>query len=614
MNEQLTALVRAGDTQTLAGMIARGELANLQGAEKGDLPRLAASLGQTAVLRLLCSRCHGICLDTDARGWNVLHCACAAGHGDTAAFCVEVLGYDPMQGDRAGETALALAAQAEDQSAYAYLTRQLGFMLEDCYSNPVARGFHPDPSVVRVGEDYYMVNSTFTFFPGLPISHSRDLVHWETIGHAAADLAAHGLEGLPGGFGYWAPDISFDGRRFWVVATMRRNTVPFRQQMICWAEKPEGPWSTPKFLPVDGIDPSLFVDDDGTKYLVVNPGGSIARLTETGDLAEEAHLIYAGTLKTKSEGPHLLRKDGWYYLFQAEGGTGPNHTETVARSRCLTGPYEPCPFNPILSRKQEEPYVRRSGHGKPLQLADGRWAMLYLCTRQVEGATLMGRETGLDPMEWTQDGWPMVNHLKGPSCLQRKLLPDVPVSAEIDWVAPRTDPAAFACWEGENLILRGGAELSAMGGVSLLARRQEEAAFIQQAEVDVENLTGKAGLAGYYDENSWYMLALEQTEESCRLVALEHAGTETRELASIPWQGNSAKLRVRASGLARVLEYEKTGVWHEFTRVHAKYLTDEGLRMGKRFTGAVLGMAAVGQGSAVFRGRKETMMEEKSYE
>ena len=208
----------------------------------------------------------------------------------------------------------------------------------------------------------------------------------------------------------------------------------------------------------------------------------------------------------------------------------------------------------------------------------------------------------------------MVNHLKGPSCLQRKLLPDVPVSVEIDWVAPRTDPATFACWEGENLILRGGAELSAMDGVSLLARRQEEAAFIQQAEADVENLTGKAGLAGYYDENSWYMLALEQTEESCRLVALEHAGTETRELASIPWRGNSAKLRVRASGLARVLEYEKTGVWHEFARVHAKYLTDEGLRMGKRFTGAVLGMAAVGQGSAVFRGRRETMMEEKSYE
>ncbi|MBQ9265332.1 MAG: glycoside hydrolase family 43 protein [Clostridia bacterium] len=324
-----------------------------------------------------------------------------------------------MTGDINGQTALDDAHRANKPDAYHWLPHRLGFTLDDCYRNPILRGFHPDPSIVRVGEDYYIVNSSFVHFPGLPIFHSRDLVHWQVIGHAVENLAWSGLPGLPGGFGYWAPDISYYKGRFWVVATLRRNTLPYRLQMITSAAGPKGPWDQPKFLPLDGIDPSLFADEDGRRYILLNPGAILAEIDDAGNLISAPEMIYFGSARIKPEGPHLLKKDGWYYLFLAEGGTDSGHMETVARSKNLRGPYEDCPFNPILGRKNLLSPIQRSGHGKPVMLPHGRWMMAYLCGRSVEVKTVMGRETAIDPLTWTADGWPMVNALKGPSCLQK---------------------------------------------------------------------------------------------------------------------------------------------------------------------------------------------------
>lgn len=616
MTEQLSALVAAGDTAALAELIAQGKLSALPEADKGALPRWAAACGQAAVLRLLCSRCHAVTIEADEQGRDVLHHACQSGDGATVAYAVEVLGLDPLRGDTRGVTPYDLARRAKDQAAYRYLRGRLGFAPEEGYRNPVRRGFYPDPSVVRVGQDYYMVNSSFVWTPGLPISHSRDLVHWRTVGHVVTDAAAFRLEGLPGGYGYWAPDLSYFRGRFWVVATLRRDTAPVRMQMITSAPTPEGPWDAPRFLPVDGIDPSLFTDVDGRRYLVVNPGAQVAEISPEGELLEAPEMVYAGSSRVKSEGPHLLYRDGWYYLFQAEGGTGRNHTETVARARSLRGPYEPCPFNPILGRKEEGAPIRRSGHGKPFMDAGGRWQMLYLCTRNAEGQTLLGRETGLDPIEWTAEGWPMVNRLRGPSCL--KPMPGVshPVTEEIDWLTPRGHGMTFARWQGEDVTLQAGAGLDSLEPVSLVARRQTEAALRQEAEVDASALAegGRAGLAGYYDERSWYLFGLERQAEGFRLGAWERAGECLREAASLAWPGAAAQLRVIGRGMVRTLQYRDGHAWRTLATLHADYLTDEGVRGGKRYTGATVGLAATGGGSAAFRHRTESMTEDETDE
>ncbi len=608
MIEQVRELVRQGDINTLKTLFDRNDIVRLTKEEKVEVLHLAVDETNPDILKLLCGRCHGTVSGEDEHGRNLLHFASETGNGDMVKYVMETLGMDPLYGDDQGITPYDLAAKAEDQSAYLYIRERVGFDLADGYRNPVARGFHPDPSVLRVGEDYYMVNSTFAYFPGLPISHSRDLVHWTVVGHAADNLETCGIKDQPGGMGYWAPDISFFKGRFWVTATLRRSTIPFRLQMITSSEKLEGPWSTPKFLPIDGIDPSLFTDVDGRRYMLTNPGVTMVEISEEGDMLGTPEMIYAGATRITTEGPHMLYKDGWYYLFMAEGGTGYGHMETVARSRHLKGPFEACPFNPILGKKQEHPYVQRSGHGKPMQLHDGRWVMIYLCGRQEEGLTMMGRETALDPMVWTADGWPMVNQLKGPSCLQKPILPreEEPADA-IDWVSPREDATTFTLWQGDDVTITGGDGLGDFHGAHHIARRQEERCFLQTAEVDVTDLQGKAGLTGYYDENSWYLLALKHSEQGFCLTVTERAGLEEHQVMTAPWDAPTARLRVKANGMRRTLQVYRDGQWTTLAELVATYLTDEGLKMGKRFTGAVLGMMAEGSGKAVFRHREETM-------
>ena len=599
--------IETGDRKGLADWVNREKSESATAEERRQMTRLAARSGQAGILRDLFERYHLYETEPDELGRTLLHDAAASGDPAAIAFAMDVAGFDPLQGDARGRTALEEAAEAGRKDGYAWLTKRLGFTLEDCYRNPVIRGFHPDPSAVRVGEDYYLVNSSFVCFPGLPVFHSRDLVHWELIGHAAEDLAASGLEGLPGGFGYWAPDISYYDGKFWVVATLRRDTPPYRLQMITFADHPEGPWAPPKFLPLDGIDPSLFADGD-RRYILLNPGAMIAEISREADLLSEAEMIYFGDAKIKPEGPHLLKKDGWYYLFLAEGGTGDGHMETVMRSRELKGPYEPCPFNPILSRKQDRAYIQRSGHGKPVSTPDGRWFMVYLCGRKTEGRTVMGRETALDPLEWTADGWPMVNRLKGPSCLQLLPFPDrkaVPASQEReDWIAPRTDPVTFSRKEQGAFLLRCGADPAGRGPCSLRLCRQRENRFTETADVELSGCSdgSAAGLAGYYDERSFFLFLARRCADGVRLECVEQIGKERRTKPLGERDGLSVRLGVRGEGLSRTLCVFEAGSWKELCSLRTEYLSDEGLSGGKRFTGALLGMAAIGEGQARIAG------------
>ena len=276
--------------------------------------------------------------ETDPDGATALHYAAAKGSPELLRYLVERVGWDPLRGDCKGRTPYGIAHMAGNAAGEAYFAEAVGAAWDDLYANPVLPGFRPDPSIVRVGEDYYMVNSSFTWFPAIPISHSRDLVHWEPVGHVLTDPENAMLQGLEGGHGYWAPDISYYSGRFYVTATLRRNDdhPRPRAQIVTSAPAPEGPWDPPAVIEENGIDPSLFTDGDGKRYMVLNRGARLLPLTPDARAATgPARLLWYGDIKRASEGPHILQKDGWYYIILAEGGTGMTHQISVGRARTL---------------------------------------------------------------------------------------------------------------------------------------------------------------------------------------------------------------------------------------------------------------------------------------
>ena len=271
--------------------------------------------------------------------------------------------------------------------------------------NPIMQGFYPDPSICAVGGDYYLINSTFAYFPGLPIMHSRDLAHWEQIGNAMHRESQLPLEGAGHSAGLFAPTIRYHGGRFYVICT----NVSHGGNYVVTAENPEGPWSEPSYIKgAEGIDPSLFFDDDGKCYYIgthPNPEGCkyngdwyiwIQELDlETMRLVGEKKDVWNGAMRNViwPEGPHLYKKDGYYYIMNAEGGTGPDHAVTVCRSRDLWGPYENNPCNPILTHRHlgKKYPIRYVGHGDMIETPEGSWYMVMLAVRPKEGYTTMGR-------------------------------------------------------------------------------------------------------------------------------------------------------------------------------------------------------------------------------
>lgn len=297
---------------------------------------------------------------------------------------------------------------------------------EAVYHNPVHRGFFPDPSIIRVGEDYYTVNSTFQYFPAIAISHSKDLVHWEVVGHAITNNDDLDLSDIPDSHGIWAPDISCHNGKYYIFATLRltgdgkRGNNVLRRQLMMVADKPEGPYSRPTCLEVDAIDPSHFIDDDGTHYMVIASGARVVKLSDDcTKVLEEPVVAWPGTGERCPEGPHIMKRGEYYYAIVAEGGTGYGHGINVARSKNILGPYESCPYNPVMRQTDPSAKIQRAGHGKLVETQNGEWWMVYLCGRPNEGNyTTVGRETALDPVTWTEDGWFLVNEGKGPSITQ----------------------------------------------------------------------------------------------------------------------------------------------------------------------------------------------------
>ncbi len=275
------------------------------------------------------------------------------------------------------------------------------------YQNPIIPGFYPDPSICRVGEDYYLVNSSFEFFPGVPLWHSRDLANWEQIGYVLTRESQLPLCKAWTSGGIYAPTIRYHNGRFYMITTNCGGGGNF----YVWTDDIRGEWSDPVWIDHDGIDPSLFWDDDGKVYYIGSGMRQFEIDLETGEKLSEVKQVWTGTGGRCPEGPHMYKKDGWYYLLIAEGGTEYGHMQTIARSRSVWGPFESCPRNPILSHRDDicSPF-QAVGHADIVEDPQGNWWMVFHAIRPtVAQLHHIGRETMLAPMVWDEDGWPVVN-------------------------------------------------------------------------------------------------------------------------------------------------------------------------------------------------------------
>src|SRR4051812_32086697 len=298
--------------------------------------------------------------------------------------------------------------------------------------NPILPGFNPDPSIVRVGDDYYVATSTFEWFPGVQIYHSRDLVHWRLLTRPLRRASQLNMLGDPDSCGVWAPCLSYADGLFWLIYTDVKRygrttqggaagaSMRDTHNYLVTSPRIDGEWSDPVYLNSSGFDPSLFHDGNGRKCLVNmrwdhRPGsnrfsGIVLQEYSPADrkLVGPTHMIFEGTPLGFTEGPHLYQRNGYYYLLTAEGGTGWGHAVTMARSRDLLGPYELHPDKHVLtSRHRPDVALQRSGHADLIETQNGETYMVHLCGRPLpnRGRCPLGRETAIQKMVWTDDGW-----------------------------------------------------------------------------------------------------------------------------------------------------------------------------------------------------------------
>ncbi len=415
--------------------------------------------------------------------------------------------------------------------------------------NPILRGFNPDPSILRVGDDYYIATSTFEWFPGVQIHHSKDLVHWRLLTRPLNRISQLDLQGSLNSGGVWAPCLTYDQGTFYLVYTDVKNKGTIfkdTHNYLVTATEITGEWSEPVYLNSSGFDPSLFHDADGRKWLVNvlcefrkdrNRFGGILLQEyspEEKQLVGPIVNIFQGTELGKTEGPHLYKRHGYYYLLTAEGGTGLGHAVTMARSKQLTGPYEVDPENPILTTRDDPNYpLQRAGHGAIVQTQNGEWYLTHLCGRPLpgKGRCILGRETCLQKMAWTDDLWlrlansgckPQL-HVSAPG-LPEHSWDSEPVRDDFDSEELNINFQTLRVPLGEDslslterkgfLRLKGRESLGSKYTQSLVARRQQAFSYTASTcvEYEPETFQQMAGLICLYDTQNFYYLYITRDE------------------------------------------------------------------------------------------------------
>lgn len=398
------------------------------------------------------------------------------------------------------------------------------------YANPVLSGFHPDPSVCRAGEDYYLVCSSFEYFPGVPIFHSRDLVNWRQIGNVLDRPSQLRLPpDTDASQGIYAPTIRHHDGRFWMVTT----NVTLGRHLIVTADDPAGPWSDPVHLDLPHVDPSLAWDDDGQCWLTTSGVLHYRINPETGEVLEGPIRLWSGTGGQYPEAPHLFQLDGWWYLLLSEGGTHTGHAVSIARSRSPRGPFEPRPVNPILTHRGTDRPVQATGHADLVQAVDGSWWMVLLGIRakgQWPPYHVLGRETFLAPVRWA-DGWPVVDPVRElttapagagepepePVRVSESFRDDFEVTRLAPaWISPRARPdTSWSLTERPGwLTLRATGTTLDRAGATIVALRQRHHEC--RASVRLDPGEGTAGLTLRIDEAHHY--DLEVSDGTARVI------------------------------------------------------------------------------------------------
>jgi alpha-N-arabinofuranosidase len=508
------------------------------------------------------------------------------------------------------------------------------------YANPILAGFYPDPSVTRVGDDYYLVTSTFGYFPGLPVFHSRDLVSWRQIGNAIdrPDQLDFGRLGLSRGV--FAPAIEHHRGTFYILNTC----VDCGGNFLTTATNPAGPWSDPVWLPEieGGIDPSLFFDADGRAWIVNNgpPEGTPLyeghRAIWIQEFDAQAKrmigprrvLVNGGVDISQRpiwiEGPHIIRKDGFYYLIAAEGGTAEGHSQVVLRSRSVTGPYVPGPDNPILTqrdlpRDRANP-ITSAGHADFVQLPDGSWWATFLAVRPYRGDFYnTGREVFLMPVDWEEGGWPRITRPAEaiPYVHRRPNLPaeGTPVTTGpfAHW-EPFSDSTLGPYWmmvrnprerwhevaSGQLTLRARPVGLGDNGNPSFLVRRQQHLNASAAADMRFAPRRDgeEAGLAAFQNDDYWYFLALGRENGRDVLKVERRAGPSDPAggvtIASIPSpvrSGAPLRLRIEADGDEYHFSWARPGgEWQPLLRGADGTILST--RTAGGFVGAVFGLHA----------------------
>ena len=479
------------------------------------------------------------------------------------------------------------------------------------YRNPVIPGFYSDPSVIRVGEDYYLVTSTFEYFPGVPVFHSRDLVNWRQVGHAI-----HRPGQLPQGVNIFAATIRHHEGTFYIITT----NVGRGGNFFVTATDPAGPWSDPVFIDVEGIDPDLFFDDDGKAYVISSTFELFEIDPATGEKLSDGRVVWATTGGRYPEGPHIYRKDGWYYLMASEGGTEEAHSVTIARSHSIWGPYHSNPANPILAHANaagQGNAIQGVGHADMVQADDGSWWLLFHGYRQAADAGVytphhvLGRETCLAPVAWPKNGWPQVNGtgaittaMTAPTLPLQPFPPapsrvefDRPLGLEWNWVQyPETERYSRDARPGFLRLQGGAATLGGEGAPTFVGRRQQHPYFsaTTEFEFDPAREGDEAGLA-LLNNGTHFDLVVRRAGAARVAVARLQFGSVVHE--SEPAVLAPGPVRLRIDGLRSSYRFsvaQGDGDFRALQEVSARYLSSETVG---GFTGVYIGAYATGNGT-----------------
>ncbi len=491
------------------------------------------------------------------------------------------------------------------------------------FKNPVLPGFHADPSVCRAGDDFYLVNSTFQYFPGVPLFHSKDLVNWEQVGNCLTRPSQVDLKGTDGNSGIYAPTIRYNNGRFYMVTTV----FPSRRHFYVWTDNPAGEWSEPVVIDfaIGSCDPTLYFEDDKCYFLWKEGDIKICEIdVETGKQLGEIHHLGTGLGGRYPEGPHIYKKDGYYYLLLAEGGTEHGHHVNILRSKNLFGPYQPNPANPILSHfnmKMQNSQIQGLGHADLVQAPDSSWWMICLGYRTSGYLQhVMGRETMLAPVRWEQGGWPVVN---GDGTLQTDMkcktlplvaMPKDPIKEEFDYIKRNVPKDSYhslglpmgwmsLCnpdYSRYSLTERKGwlrmrpstTDLSETASPTFVARRQTELNFTATASFDFSHLSEgmQAGITAYAALLNHYDVVAEKRNGQIIIKSNVRLGQTSHSEKEFALSGSRAYLRITSDKEFYYLQASFDGKnFVELAKMEYRFLSTETIG---GFTGVMLGLFA----------------------